>query len=91
MPARRLPAAPGGGLLCPAGWPRAYTRAPDRPTGGGGLLLPSPCWQGGDTELSGPPRPGSAPGIAPPLRSRPRPAPSTQRPAPLRSLPRPRH
>ena len=78
MPARRLPAASGGGLLRPAGGARAHTRAQDCPTGGGGPLLPSPSWLEGDAALSRPRRPVSAPTIVPPLR--PRPAPCTPHP-----------
>lgn len=51
MPARGLPAAPGGGLLSRAGGVRAHTRAPGDPTGGSGPLLPFPRLAG-DSELS---------------------------------------
>lgn len=67
MPARRLPAAPGGGLLRRAGGAHTHTRAPGNPTSGS-PLLPSPSWLAGGAVLSWPLGPGSTPRLVPRLR-----------------------
>lgn len=62
MPARRLPAAPGGGLLRRDPGAPAHKRAPDGPTsGGGGPRLLSASWWADGAGPSRPPSPAQAP------------------------------